>query len=452
MVKDIRNYWYPGSPLGGYNKSAFGGNKPSATNLDAYLSPLITPRIKQDPATWKDALTEAEIPQPLLSYRYKLQQMYNDVDLDGHVTACVQRRKDMTLLKDYGIFDSNGNENTEATKLITQAWFKSIMSHALDSLFFGYTLLGIQKIENGVPKDIKLIRRQNISPDRLNIAAVPYSPGGIQFMDETVKDENGVSFYDWSLWFPTPSDYGIVECGIGIYYKVALYQILLRNNLGDNTTFNELFGQPLRVGRTNKKDAESRNALWRSLQDMGSSSFMVLDEEDRIEFINSTTGSGKGNDTYDNLEQRLEKKISKIILGHADAMDSQAGKLGNSGKDEDGVGKAILDKEKKDVDYLETVMNDIAIPKLIKLGVKIPVGTRFKFKNDKEKQEAAKEKNENILAIANIAKTFKDAGLKIDAKFIEESTGIKFEEIQDQVTINKNQSKKVIDRVTNLYQ
>ncbi len=426
-MKDISNYWLPGSPLGGRSNSAYTGWQPSASNLNAYLAPLILSRVKQDPRTWKEALQEAEIPLPLLSYRVKMIQMFVDCINDGHVWSCIERRKDMVLLKDYCICDEDGNEDEAATKLIKQGWYKEIMSHCLDSIFYGYTLLGIGGIKDGVPEKITLVRRQNISPDRLNIAPVPYSPGGIEFLNPTEKDDSGNRFIDWTIWVPTPSDIGMSDCGYGLLYKIALYQILCRNNLGDNATYNELFGQPLRLGKTDKTDAESRAKLAQTLEDMGSTAYAILSKEDDLDLLETKNGAGSANGPYDNLEQRLEKKISKLILGHSDALDSTSGKLGSTGKDDDGAGKAVADKEKKDTDFMEQVMNDFVNPKLMNLGVKIPVGKRFRFKNDKEKQEIADKKAASNKVMVDIVKTLADAGLKVDPRFITESTGIPVE-------------------------
>lgn len=451
--KDYRNYWYAGSPLGGLNLAAQKGGGPSASNIDMYLAPLRLQRIKQDPLTWKQALEEAEIPMPLLSYRVKMIQMYNDVMLDGHTFACFEKRKERILLKDYHIVDENGEEDVEATKLIQRPWYKNILNYALDTTGYGFTLLQIGDIVNGEPSKIKLLRRQNVSPDRLNIATVPYSPGGIQFMDEEDKDTFGNAYKDWTIWIPTPSDFGISECGYGFLYKVALYQILLRNNLGDNSTYNELFGQPTRIGRTNKKDATSREYLRQSLESMGSAAYMLLDEEDKVEFLNSSTNAGAANGPYDNLEQRLEKKISKIILGHADALDSTAGKLGSSGKDDDGAGKAINDKEKKDTDFIDMVMNDIVHPKLMKLGIKIPVGKRLVFKNDIEKQSAAAKKLQNNILFMGMVKTAKESGLDVPAEYVEEMTGmpvVKAAEPTPMIT-NPNISKEQKNKLEKFY-
>jgi phage gp29-like protein len=448
-MKNISNYWMGGTPLGGRS----GGQKnPSAKNIDGYLAPMTLQRIRQDPQTWKESLMEAEIPLPLLSYRVKVQQMYMDTVMDGHVTACIERRKDLVLLKDYCIVDENDVEDKAATKLLQAGWFKEIISHTLDAKYYGYTLLGIGDIVNGKPS-INLLRRANVSPDRMNIAQIPYAPNGIEFGDPMITDKEGNSYYDWTIWVPTPSDFGISPCGYGLLYKISLYQILLRNNLGDNSTYNELFGMPLRIGKTEKKDLESRNKLSASLDNMGSSAWILLDKEDEVLFEEASSGSGKGNSTYDNFEQRLEKKISKIVLGHEDALSSTPGKLGSQGKDLDSIGKALIDKEKHDTSDCETALNDHVIPKLIKLGFKIPIGKTLKFKNDKEKEDTRLRQDTNNTATAGMVKTFSDAGLKVDEAYITERTGIPLTkvEVKEPLITNPNVTEKTLNKIKSYY-
>jgi phage gp29-like protein len=449
-MKTINNYWAGGTPFGGgLSKS----NPPSARNINGYLAPIPLQRVKQDPQTWKESLMESEVPMPMLSYRVKVQQMYMDAVNDGHVWACMERRKDLVLLKDYCIVDENDIEDKEATKLIQAGWFKEIISHTLDAKYYGYTLLGIGDIINGKPSEINLLRRANISPDRLNICQVPYMPSGIDFMNPEAKDSQGNSFYDWTIWIPSPSDFGISKCGYGLLYKVALYQILLRNNLGDNSTYNELFGMPLRVGKTEKKDLVERNKLAASLDNMGSSAWMVLDTEDQVEFHEASGGSGKGNSTYDNFEQRLEKKISKVILGHEDALSSTPGRLGSQGKDVDSIGKALIDKEKHDTSDCEAALNDYVIPKLIKLGFRIPIGKTLKFKNDKEKEDTRLRQDTNNTATAGMVKTFSDAGLKVDEAYITERTGIPLAkvEVKEPLIVNPNVTQKTLNKIKSYY-
>jgi len=102
-------------------------------------------------------------------------------------------------------------------------------------------------------------------------------------------------------------------------------------------------------------------------------------------------------------------------------MDAIQGKLGS----DDSAVESVKDTEKKDTSWMEEIVNTLVIPKLQNYGLDIPVGESFCFLNDKEKAEAAKKKDEEILRIADIAYKFSQAGLEVTPEWIEERTGIK---------------------------
>jgi len=130
---------------------------------------------------------------------------------------------------------------------------------------------------------------------------------------------------------------------------------------------------------------------------------VVYSPQTDIEFI-TPSASGKGFEVYPNLEERCEKKISKYLLGHEDALASTPGKLGSNEAIED----ALKEIETVDVRAFEHKMNSIIIPKIQKLGIQIPLGRTFKFKNDKEKQEIREKQDASNKITAEIAKTLND--------------------------------------------
>lgn len=122
------------------------------------------------------------------------------------------------------------------------------------------------------------------------------------------------------------------------------------------------------------------------------------------------------------------KYISKIILGHADALDSIPGKLGGGQGDENPVYRALRDKQIKLCRNMESIVNDTLIPKLRKLGIRVPTGLRFDFNNNEEVEEYRRKQDESNKITAELFKTIKDAGGKPDWKYFEERTGIPVEE------------------------
>ena len=142
---------------------------------------------------------------------------------------------------------------------------------------------------------------------------------------------------------------------------------------------------------------------------------LVIDPEDEIAFLETALG-GTGWQGYDNFEQRLEKKISKIILGHSDAIDSIPGKLGNSTK-KSPAEIAMEDKQTKDGAFISNVINTGLMVNMRALGFAIPDDVKAVLKNDAEIMET----NNSIIAQAV---EMQKGGLIMDGAYFTEQTGI----------------------------
>lgn len=388
---------------------------PTPKDLNTYIAPVQLGRYRQDVQSWRKAVTEAE--NAWYPQRVDMQRLYLDVILNGHVQACLRKRRTLTLLRDFRLVDASGKENEAATKLFTGKWFEAFLSHAINAIYFGYSLITIEDIVNGVPKGCGIIKRHNVSPDRYNVTQYTYSIGGVPFMEEP--------FAPWCVYVATPSETGISDCGYGLLYDVGIYEIICRNLLGFNSDWVEIFGQPIRHAKTNKSQVDPERAmLEKAMIEMGSSAFIITDPTDEIELLQTTNSLGKQN-PYENLEIRCEQKISKLILGHADALDSTAGKLGGNQGGEKSPAQIALDEiQTMDGRFIANIVNQDLIPKLQALGVKIPLGLVFEFSNDAEVNEArvAEDKN-NETTVKNVL-TLSQAGFEVDPTYITERTGI----------------------------
>lgn len=422
-----------------------------------YMIPLQLQRIKQDAQTWRLAIDEAE--NAYYPHRFRMQQMFVDTILEGHTRACMRQRKALSLLKEFKIGKKGeGNkwiENENASKIFAQKmWFKNMLSYILDAQFYGYSLIQMGDLltvgDNYEFKDLTILKRWNVSPDRKQLVQIPYQTWGISIHDKNYYnrkvyeehekrygisftedvDENGVPFNDWMIYVDTPSDIGASICGYGLLYEVALYGIILRNNLAHNSDYTQMFAAPYRHIKTPEKyGTEEYNNLEKSAQDMGSFGYLLTGTEEEVNFIAGNTGTG--HQAYDNLEKRLEAKISKVILGHANALDAQATALGggSAGKktvDEDSTpeGKAKMIIEKEQDDFLLNVLNTNVYPKLKNLGFPLKDDECFYVLNDKEEFEIRKKEDAANLETATIAQMMKNAGLQMDASYFADRTGI----------------------------
>jgi len=419
-----------------------GGSTDPRKNLTNRIAPVQLQRLRHDVAMWREAVIEAE--NAWYPHRVKMQRLYIDTILNGHVYSLMERRKDLTLLRDYSFKDEKGEDIDELKQLFNAEWFDLLVGYILDALFFGYSLVSLGDIESDQFTNTSLIRRWNVSPDRLNVPEFIYSLSGAKFAEDPYKD--------WHIWVSTPSENGVGTCGYGLFYKIALYEIFLRNTLGYNGDFVELFAMPYRVGKTTKTEEAERAELESAIQNMGSAGWALIDPMDEIEFLENGM-AGTGYAAYESLEERCEKKVSKIILGHEDAVSSTPGKLGSGQGDDNPVSSALKDKQVKDGKFVERVINGQLLPKMRNLGFKLPENIRFEYKNDAEKEAFRAREDASNKVTAEIAQTMKNAGLKMDSKYFEERTGIKTSEIEveEETEEEKSQAVKVQNQLRELY-
>lgn len=385
----------------------------TAHSLSKFISPVQLFRIKQDVSKWKEAIAEAE--QAYFPQRIKMQRMFLDTFNNGHVRACMLKRKRLTLLRKFQFITGKDTVDETATKLFKTKWFKKFLSYSLDAQYYGYSLIALGDVVDGGFPNLKLVKRWNVSPDRLNVTSYIYSVVGKSFYDEDVKD--------WHVYVDTTSEDGVSLSGYGLFYVIALYEIFLRNILGFNGDFVQRFATPYVVGKTTKSDESERGELEQAIAAMGSAGYAIVDPQDDISFLEAHL-AGTGWNGYDNLEKRCEAKISKLILGHEDGISSTPGKLGSAqGGEESPASIALEETQSEDGSDQEEIINNLLIPKLRSLGFDIPEG-RFQFLNDQETGDARIRENNENLAVSTIATNMSKAGLMMSSEYFTKRTGI----------------------------
>lgn len=395
--------------------------EPDKKNISTVIVPVQLQRIKQDLQTWREALTN-EVENAWYPQRVALQRLFYDVELDGHVKACMEKRRNLTLLRPYRFMKPNGQEDEVLTAFFKKSWFTSYLRHTIDARMFGYSLVKIGDLINGEPKNLDIVKRHNIFLGRQGenpvVTTIPYMISGTPFLEG--------EYEPWTCWIPSPSDIGNSPVGYGLLYSVALYAIIMRKLLGQNATYVELFGQPIRWAKTDKLQTDPEYAaLINGLEQMGSTAYLVTDRNDEVALIETRQQRSGQNNPYQDLEHRCMNMVSKIILGHADAIDSPPGRsLGSAGNKESPSQVALAEIQASDWIFCMPFVNELLLPKLRNLGIPIPDGVLEPL-NDDEKLEEQKKKNDiNLVYFQGLVQA-KAAGFETDEQTVEDATGIK---------------------------
>jgi len=382
-------------------------------------------RIVQSVQNWRDAVNEAEYYIP---FRVKMQQINNELQDEPHIAACMERRMDLTLQRDY-VLDCGNDEDTKfwTDYLRNASWFVNYQRLVLTAKFRGYTLISIGNIVtdngkglvNALP-EMKMLEHSLVSPDRRNFAPVIYSVTGEQWDDDAYRD--------WHIFVDTPPETGNGCCGYGLLHKCAVPGIILRTTLADWANYNEKFGQPVTWAKTAKQDDERRD-FFNQLKSMGAAATFITDKEDELQFV-AAPHSGEGFKPFEQLKIACEKLVSKNFLGHADVLDSIPKRSGaqsgesNPNTPSTPVQEALSDIMSKDGRYCTPYVNEL-ISLLRRHGVGIPEQAVFRYTNDEEEEISKEREYVKIQRYADIANTMKLAGLQMAPEQFTKETGVK---------------------------
>ncbi len=304
--------------------------------------------------TYKLAVTRAEsltAPQ-----RDSLYKVYKNIELDAHLTAAVNQRKNLTLSKDFDVL-LNGEESEDLEKIIKHKWFRDFIDYSLDAIFYGHSLIQFDSVIDNAFKSVELVPREYVKPE-------------FHIVTNTYADLSGYPYLDppynnWCIGVGKDRD-------LGLYMKAAPLVIWKKNALGAWSEFVEIFGSPIRIGKTNTRDEETRANMESMLRNMGVASYGVFDTDDLIELVESNRSDAYN--VFDMMIQRCNSEISKLILGQTGTLDEKA-YVGSAEVQE----RVLKNVAYNDEFFIEGVLNYQLVPMMTRLGI-FPEGVKITVK------------------------------------------------------------------------
>ncbi len=265
---------------------------------------------KKDIADWRNAWQAAinmEFPR-----RSRLYDIYTDVDVDLQVTGAIGQRKNMVKRKAFKIVDSKtGEEKPEITEMFERPWFKSLMDMALDTPYWGHSLIELGNVVDvaGVLgyDAVRLVPRRHVMPEFHVIVKNPFDDqlAGYDYRDPAI--------YNWLIELGGERD-------LGLFLKLAVQTIPKKNMLAFWDQFGEIFGMPIRIGKTTSRDPKEHAKVENMLSSMGAAAWGLFPEGTEIEIKETTRG-----DAFNVYDKRLDKAdayISKGILNQTMTIDN----------------------------------------------------------------------------------------------------------------------------------
>lgn len=346
--------------------------------LTAQLMQQTDSLTKKDIAVWRQAWQAAisvETPN-----RARLYDVYTDCTVDLHLTGCIGQRKSKTLQKEFRLVGKDGKENEAATALLKKEWFFDFMDLALDSRFWGHSLIQLGDIirdEDGMRFDgVELVPRKHVCPEYGMITREPAADWrtGIPYREG--------DFALWCIEVGKPKD-------LGLLLKCAPSCISKKNMLAFWDMFGEIFGAPMRVARTNTTDEKERSRIERSLDSMGAAFWALFPEGTDIEIKESSRGDAYN--VYDKRVDRCNSELSKGTLMQTMTIDS-----GSSLSQSETHLEIFEDVIAADARLISCIVNDRLLPIMARHGFPIK-GLSFEWDNAATFSPAEQREMERVL-------------------------------------------------------
>lgn len=314
---------------------------------------------KKDIGTWRRAWQAAINPENPI--RGPLYDVYTDVAADLHLTGCIDQRNRMGFKKSFKIVDKSGKEKPELSELFEVEWFKDFWNYAYDSIYYGYSLVEFGDIiTEGRMRysEVSLIPRKHVIPEY-----------GVIVKEVGDEWKRGVSYTEGS-----PSNWCIgvgKKNDLGILLKLSPSALSKKNMLAYWDTFGEVFGMPIRIGKTASRDPKDTARAEKFLAEMGALSWGLFPEGTEIEIKETTRGDAFN--VYDKRIDRANSEISKGILNQTMTIDS-----GSSLSQSEVHLEVFKNVINADADMFRDVVNWKLIPQMIRHGFPLE-GYRFEW-------------------------------------------------------------------------
>lgn len=293
--------------------------------------------------------------------RQRLYDIYRDVEVDLHLSGCIQQREGFVLARSFKLVNEKGDEDDLAADYLNAAWFKQFMKPALDSNYWGHSLIELGELKSDVDNrlyydGVRLIPRKHVIPEYGRVVR--------QLGEDWHSgiDYHQPPFSDWLIEVGQPDS-------LGLYLKAATQTIPKKNALAFWDTFAEIFGMPMRIARTTTRDEKELSKMEKMMAEMGAEGWGIFQQGTDIEVVESTKGDAFN--VYDRRIDRANSELSKLIIGQTMTIED-----GSSLSQSETHLEVFQNLVEADCDTLRDMVNNQLIPRMIRHGFPLQ-GIRF---------------------------------------------------------------------------
>jgi hypothetical protein len=336
---------------------------------------------------------------PFNPITFPLQQLYKDAMLDNHLQGAIESRILRILNKEFVLKDKEGNRDNVRSLYVQKRWFRQLARKAMESKFYGYSMLFIHDYTSGDVRNFLDIARENVLPEK-----------GLLLKDAMQPQGEAVPYG----MFPNNLIYiQLNRSAVGILERVAPMTIYKRHSWASWDEFEQVFGVPIRIARTMINTEKHKNELQQWLETMGTASYGIFDKQTDIE-IKENPARGDAAKIFLDKIAIINKEISKGIVGQTMTMDD------GSSQSQANVHLAIYqDYTDADIMDIQDWVSDDFLPVMRNLGYDIPEGHYFELAEKTVIKPEEKIKIDGVLL---------QAGYNLTTQYIQDTYDVEIDE------------------------
>lgn len=317
-------------------------------------------RAKAGIQQWANATMTAE--SIISPNNTELIRVFKNIEVDLHLFALMQTIRLMVLANNFYIYTADGEKSEDLTALFKRKWFRKSTRFIVDSEFYGFSLIQLCDIVDGIFVDAELVPREYVIQQKW----------GVKKTLSDITNLIPIDTPEYKNWLIPVGE----KDNLGLLHKASPMVIKKKEVISAWSESAELFGMPLRTGKTDINDPDKRANMEEMLENIGGAGWASLDTDDEIEFVEtSKTDFYK---IYYEFINMANSELSKGFLLQTGTTDEKA--FSGSANVHESVLKMLIEAY---IVMVEEVTNEAIIPACVRLGL-LPVGAYYKSDNEQK--------------------------------------------------------------------
>lgn len=321
----------------------------------------------------------------VLDDRSRLIDLYEAcMQQDAHIASTVETLESQIVGERYMLAAQNEKgryvKDVEETKKIQGTQFIKIIRGIAEAKLYGYTAIEILPdidARTGKLKQVNILERRNVLPDQRRIVRRQgiWSPGW-NFEDRKFSDH-----------------YILVNTGtLGLFSATTPLILAKKFTVANYVNFSHTYGQPIIHGKTEGESNGDRQRMAHEIASAATNKVIVTGLNDEVDV--KTFTSVNSEKIFTGLIDHVNSEVSNLILGSESMAGATQSYVGATRAHQD----IFRDRIAVYREYIENVMNEEVIPRLVAMGY-IKPGLEFKYSNRLEMSN--KEQIELFLGMAD---------------------------------------------------